>query len=210
MEDAVATASDQAMRATVRMIQDNAETVQQTLQFGAKLAGQLTERSVDQLGRAIRFPGEGAREVAQKSSHDIEAIAHSGTVWGEITRRTFEEWVNVARARMARGFDHINAFWECRTPQDFAALQSEVFRDNIKTLLGYARKAGEHSARLANEADRRLERVPEVMPSRQDAVGGRRQAAPRKSAHQAASRKSAQKRSARVGGATAGRRRTSR
>ncbi len=62
---------------------------------------------------------------------------------------------------MDRGFDRIDAFLQCRTPQDFAALQSDLLRDNLETFLGYARKAGEHSARLADEARLRFGTVAE-------------------------------------------------
>ena len=203
VKDAAARASDQAMRASVEMIQRNAETFQHTLQCGAKLAAQMTERSADQFGRAIGFSGEGAQKAAQKSSHNIEAIVQSGTILSEITQRLSEEWADIARARMDRGFDRIDALLQCRTPQDFAALQSELLRDNMETLLGYARKAGEHSARVTDEAKKRFGSVAEVMASRQHAVRGHGQTAQRKPAHQMARRKSAHKRSARVGKATA-------
>jgi len=49
------------------------------------------------------------------------AIVQSGTVLTEITQRLCEEWAEIARARMDRGFDRIEAFLQCRTPQDFAA-----------------------------------------------------------------------------------------
>ena len=203
MKDAAARASDQAMVASVEMIQRNAETVQHTLQCGAKLAARMTERSADQLGRAIGVSGEGAQKAAQKSSHNMEAIVQSGSVLSEITRRLCEEWADVARARMDRGFDRIDALLQCRTLQDFAALQSELLRDNMETFLGYLRKAGEHSARLADEAKQRFGSVAEVMTSsRQHAVRGHGQTAQRKPAHQTALRKSAHKRSARVGAAT--------
>ena len=78
IKDAAARAGDQAMRASVEMIQRNAETVEHTLQCGAKLAARMTERSADQLGRAIGFSGEGAQKAAQKTSHNIEAIVQSG------------------------------------------------------------------------------------------------------------------------------------
>jgi phasin family protein len=154
-KDAAARASDQAMRAGVEMIQRNAETVQHTLQCGAKLAARMSERCADQFGLAVGFSGEGAQRAAQRSSRNLEVIVQSGTVLTEITQRLSEEWAEMARARMDRGFDRLNAFLQCRTPQDFAALQSEVLRDNIETFLGYARKVGEHSARLAEEARQR-------------------------------------------------------
>jgi hypothetical protein len=156
MKDAAARASDEAMRASVEMIQRNAETVQHTLQCGAKVAARMSERYADQFGRTIGLSGEGAQRAAQNSSRNLEAIVQAGTVLTEITQRLSEEWAEMARARMDRGFDRINAFLQCRTPQDFAALQSEVWRDNIETFLGYARKAGEHSTRLTEEARQRF------------------------------------------------------
>jgi hypothetical protein len=42
------------------------------------------------------------------------------------------------------------------TPQEIIALQSEMLRDNIETFLGFARKAGEHSTRFAEEAKRQF------------------------------------------------------
>jgi len=161
MKDAAARASDQAMRASVEMIQRNAETVQHTLQCSAKLAARMSERCADQFGRTIGFSGESAQRAAQKSSRNLEAIVQSGTVLTEMTQRLCEEWAEMTRARMDRGFDRIETLLQCRTPQDFAALQSELWRDNIETFLGYARKAGEHSARLADEAKQRFGTIAE-------------------------------------------------
>jgi hypothetical protein len=161
VKDVAARASDQAMRASVEIMQRNAEAVQHTLACSARLAARMTQRTADQFGRTIGFSGEGAQTAAQKSSRNLEAIVQSGTILTEITQRLCEEWVEITRARMDRGFDRMDAFLQCRTPQDFALLQSELLRDNMETVLGYARKAGEHSARLCEEARRRFGTVAE-------------------------------------------------
>jgi hypothetical protein len=161
IKDAAAKASDEAMRASVEMIQRNAETVQHTLQCGARLAARMTERSADQFGRAIGLSGEDAQKAAQKSSRNMEAVVQSGAVLTEITQRLCAELADITRAHMDRGFDRVDALLRCRTPQDFAALQSELLRDNVETFLGYARKAGEHSTRLADEARQRLGNLAE-------------------------------------------------
>jgi hypothetical protein len=199
MEDAAAKVTDRAMGASFEMIQRNAKMAQYMVECGAKLTGRMTERSVDQLGRGFGFSGEGAQKAAQASSHNIEALVRSGTAFGEVTRRLFEEWADIARARMDRGFDRISRVWLCRTPQDFAALQSEVLRDNMETLLSYACKAGEHSARLAEKAERRFGSADEVKISRQDALGEQTRTTQGRPAHRAARAKSAHKRSALVG-----------
>jgi Phasin protein len=149
--DAAAAASDQAVRAGVELMQRNAETIQRAFQCGARLAARFTELSADQFGRAFGLSGESAEEAAQKSSHNVEAIVQSGAVLTEITQRMCEEWAHIARARVDRGFERFDAFMQCRTPHDFTALSSELLRDNMETFLGYARKAGEHSVRLAAE-----------------------------------------------------------
>ncbi len=203
VKDAAGRAGDHGMRAGVETIQRNAETVQHTLQCGAKLAARMTERSADHLSRAMTFSGEGAEKAAQKSSHNIEAIVQSGAVISEIAQRLCEEWADITLARIDRSFDRIDSLLQCRTPQDFAALQSELLRDNIETLLAYAFKAGEHSTIVAEDTKQRFQNVPEVMASQQHAATQDGQTPQRKPQYRAERRKSAHKRSARKGEANA-------
>jgi hypothetical protein len=140
----------------------------------------------------------------------MEAVVQSATIMAEMMQRMCVECGDIARGRIERGFKRMGALMQSRTPQDIVALQSEIFRDNVETFLGFARKLGENSTRLAEEAKRRVGSLGEVMTSRPGEVGGQGQTAQGKPAHRAARTKSAHKRSARVGGATAGRRRTSR
>ena len=139
----------------------------------------------------------------------LGAMVQSGTVLSETTKHLFEEWTDIGRARIERGFGRIEAFLQCRTPQDFAALQGELLRDNMETVLSCARKAREHSARLVDEAERRFGSLAEVMTSRPGEVWGQGQTTQRRASHRAARRKSATKRSAPAAGATAKRRRPS-
>ena len=163
VKDAAARASDQAMRAGAEMFQRNAETVQHTIQSSAKLASTMAERTADQFGRAFSFS---RGELTERASRNIEAVVQSSTIMTEMMQRICEEYGDIARARIERGFDRIGAPMRSRTPQDIVALQSEILRDNIETFLRFARKAGEHSTRLADEAKRRME-----------GMGGGRQAA---------------------------------
>src|SRR5262249_46075226 len=104
MKDAAARASDQAMPASVEKNQRNEETDQPTPQGGAKPVARITEPYAHRHGRANGFWGEGAQRAVHKSSRNMEAIVQSGTVLTEITQRLCEEWAEMARARMDRGF----------------------------------------------------------------------------------------------------------
>jgi hypothetical protein len=138
----------------------------------------------------------------------LAAMVQSGTVLSDTAKHLFEEWADIGRARIERGFGRIEAFLQCRTPQDFAALQGELLHDNMETIFSYARKAREHSMRLADEAERRFGSLTEVMRSQPGEVMGQGQTTQRRPSHRAARRKSAHKRSAPA--AAAKRRRPSR
>jgi hypothetical protein len=153
-KDAAARASEQAMRAGAEMFQRNAETVQHAIHSSAKLASTLAECSTDQFGRALRFSGG---ELTERSSGNIEAVVQSGTMMTDMMQRIYAEFGDIARARIERGFERMGALMGSRTSQDIVALQSEILRDNLETFLGFARKAGEHSTRLAEEGQRRIE-----------------------------------------------------
>jgi hypothetical protein len=154
VKDAAARASDQSMRAGIEMFQRNAETVQHTIQSSAKLASTMAECSADQFGRAF---GSSSGELTERSSRNMEEAVQSGTMVSEMMQRMCVECGDIARARIERGFKRMGALVRSRSPQDIVALQSEILRDNLETFLGFARKAAEHSTRLAEEAQRRIE-----------------------------------------------------
>ena len=159
--------------------------------------------------KAARFGNEDPIHRAFERT-PLAAMVQSGTVLSETAKHLFEEWSDIRRARIERGFGRLEAFLQCRTPQDFAALQGELLRDNMETVVSYARKAREHSTRLADEAERRFGSLAEVMTSRPGEVWGQDQTTRHRPSHQAARRKSAHKRSAPATRATAKRRRPSR
>jgi hypothetical protein len=140
--------------------------------------------------KAARFGNEDLIYRALERT-PLAAMVESGTVLRETAKHLFEEWADIGRARIERGFGRIEAFLQCRTPQDFAALQGELLRDNMETVVSYARTAREHSTRLTDEAQRRFGSLAEVMTSRPGEVWGQDQTTRHRPSHQAARRKSA-------------------
>jgi hypothetical protein len=62
--EAAGAINERAMRAGTDILQRHAETVQKTLQSGAKIAARMTERSADHFSRAMGFVGTEARDAS--------------------------------------------------------------------------------------------------------------------------------------------------
>jgi len=156
MAGVAADASEKAVRAGADIMQTHAEAVQKTFQSGATTAAGLTERSAETFGRVMGLSGEEAQKAVQKSVGNLDAILQSGTVLAEVTQRLTGQWVDFARERLERNMDRLERLVHCRTPQEFAALQSEIVRDNLEEFLNYSRRAAEQSMRTAEEMSRRV------------------------------------------------------
>jgi hypothetical protein len=153
VKDEGARVSERAMRTGAEMFERNAEAVQHPVQSSAKLASTIAERSADQFGRAFDFAAGG---VTERSSRNLEAVVQSGTIMAEMMRRMCMECGDIARGRIERSLERMVALVQSRTPQDIVALQSDIYRDNVETFLSFARRLGENSTRLADEAKRRI------------------------------------------------------
>lgn len=88
-------------------------------------------------------------------SDNIDAIIHSSSVLAEVTQSISREWANFARERMEQNFNRFDALLRCRTPHEFAAVQSELLRDNLESLLQCSRRIAEKSMQMAEEATKR-------------------------------------------------------
>ena len=130
---------------------DHSEAVQSS----AEIAARLTECSADQFGRVFGISGDEAYKAAQKSSDNLNAIIQSTSVLAVVTQSISREWVNFTRERMEQNFNRFESLLRCRTPQDLAAVQSEVLRDNLESFLQCTRQIAEASMQMADEATKR-------------------------------------------------------
>ena len=64
--------------------------------------------------------------------------------------------MNFARERMAQNLNRFENLLRCCTPQELAAIQSELLRDNLGSFLQCARRIAEMSMQKADEATKRI------------------------------------------------------
>jgi hypothetical protein len=145
-----------AVRAGTELLQRNSEMMQQMWEVGRNMASQLTGPSLNPLFRALETPDEQAQKAAQQSARNMEAVLESSTVVTQEVQNISREWLEFAQSRFQQTLNSLNALGGCRTPQDAAAVQSELMRDNLEHFLQSARRTAEISARMADSATRKL------------------------------------------------------
>jgi hypothetical protein len=151
-----ADAGASASRAGADMVQRNTETVQQAWETGSKMAGQLTERSMERFARAFGVTGESAQQATEASSRNLESIVHSATILAGGLQSISREWLDFARKRVEQNMHRFDALATSRTPQEILAAQSDLMRDNLEDFVQSTRRVAEISMQMADEAARRM------------------------------------------------------
>ena len=146
--------TDRAARVGLDFMQQGANRVQRVLQSGNELVAQVTAQSADQFGRAFGFTGETGRKAAQDSSGDVNAVFRSGTVLADVTTSMAREWFNFVHDRMERNLARVQSLMNCRTLQEFGAIQSKMLREDIEGMVECTRKIASHSTRVTAAAQR--------------------------------------------------------
>ena len=141
-------AREHAARASIEIVHGSAEMLQQYWLLGSKLATKLA----DQFSRTVGTSSDGSRDAAQKSTANMEAIAGSTAVVAEGIQNMSREWMEFMQTRMQHNLERLNALANCRTAQEFAAVQSELIKDNLEGILQSARRTSEISTRMADDA----------------------------------------------------------
>lgn len=145
-------AGERAAHTSTEMMQQNAEVFRQMWQSGLELASRMGGRPAEDFGRMFGITSDEIRQASEQSSRNVDAIVESGTVIAQGFEGISREWFEFARKRLEQNLQRLNELARCRSPQQFAALQSEILRDNMEDLLHSSRRVAEISAHLAEDA----------------------------------------------------------
>jgi phasin family protein len=67
-----------------------------------------------------------------------------------------QEYFQMVRHQLEKNMDHMNELWTCRTPQDFAAVQSDMVRETVETALESSRRIADMSLKMADDAGKQI------------------------------------------------------
>jgi phasin family protein len=161
---AAAEAGEQVARAGADMLKQNVETLQNTWRSGLEAATSVMGRSSEQFGRTLGLSGEEAQkatEATQRSARNAQTLLYSGTAAARVMGGMSREYFQMVRHQVEKNMDHMNELWTCRTPQDFAAVQSDMVRETVETALESSRRIADMSLKMADETEKQIKQSME-------------------------------------------------
>ncbi len=156
-------AGEEVGRASANLLQQNAATLQNAWRFGLDTATAIMGRSADQFGRTLGLSGNEAQQAAERSARNAEMILYSTTAASKVMSGMSREYFEFVRHQIENSMDRMNDLWRCRTPQDVAAVQSDLVRDSVGSFLESGRRMADMSAKLAEDATKQMTQTMERM-----------------------------------------------
>jgi phasin family protein len=161
---AAAEAGEEVARASANLLKQNVETLQNAWRFGLEAATSAMERSTEPFGRTLGVSGEGAQQAtkaAERSARNAQTLLYTGTAAARVVGGMSQEYFQMVRHQVEKNMDHMNELWSCRTPQDFAAVQSDMVRETVETALESSRRIADMSLKMADDAGKQMKQSME-------------------------------------------------
>jgi phasin family protein len=144
--------SEQVVKTGANLLQQNAEMLQNTWRFGVDVATAIVRRSADQVGQAVGVPGDDAQEATKRSARNTESIFYSATAISKGMNDVSRECLELARHQIESSLNRMSELWRCRTPQDLAAVQTDLVRETLERALESSRRIADMSVKAADDA----------------------------------------------------------
>lgn len=149
---AAAETSGQVVNTGANLLQQNAEMFQNTLRFGMDMVTAMLGRSADQVGQALGVSGDDAQEATRRSARNAESILYSATAMSKGMNDASRECLQLARQQIESSMKGMSELWRCRTPQDFAAAQTDLLREILERALQSSRRIADVSVKAVDDA----------------------------------------------------------
>ena len=150
-----AKASEEVSRVSADLLNQNAEMLQNTWRFGMEAVAEAMNRSSDHLARTFGWTGE-AQQATERSVRNTQSVMESATAVSKGLNEISREYFQFARRQMEKNMDRMNELWRCRTPHEFAAVQSDLIRETMTGVLESGRRVADMSLKVADDAGKRI------------------------------------------------------
>jgi len=153
---AAAETGEEVARAGADLLKQNTEALQNAMRFGLDVTTTVMGRSTDQLGRTLGLSGDGVQEATERSTRNAQTILYSTAAASNAVSGMSREYFELVRHQIENNLNRMSEFWSCRTPQDLVAVQSELLRDAVGSVLESSRRMADLSIKFADDASKRL------------------------------------------------------
>jgi hypothetical protein len=150
----------EAVRAGTQGAEHAVRTARDMLRTGLGAASETALRSTGQLARVFGFSEE-AQDLAARSSHNLQAVAQTGTALARGLQDLSREWLEMTQARLQKNISGFGALARCRSVQDLVAVQTGLVRDNLEEMIDGGRRIAELSMRIVDDAAQTIAAEPE-------------------------------------------------
>lgn len=159
-EAAAETGKDVA-RAGADLLKQNAETLRNACRIGLDMATSVMGQSTEQFGRTLGLSGEGVQHATERSARNAQTILYTGTAAAKVMSGMSQEYFHLVQHQVEKNMDHMNQLWSCRTPQDIAAVQSDIARETIEMALECSRRIADMSLKMTEDTGRHIKQSME-------------------------------------------------
>ncbi len=159
MARTTADASARAARAGVDLAQRNWEGIQQVFESAVEMASHFVEVSADQFNRMLGFSNDEAEKATHQSSDKVESLLQSANAIAAKSGAFSREWLDLSRRLIGENIGRSEALLRCKSPQELFSIQADLAHNNLNVLLQSARRFSDMSARVVDEATRKMNDV---------------------------------------------------
>jgi phasin family protein len=153
---AAAEAGEEVARAGANLLKQNAETLQDAWRLGLDTATSVMGRSTEQFGRTLGLSGDGMQQATEQSARNAQTMLYTGTAAARVMGGMNREYLQMVRHQVERNMEHMKELWACRTPQDFAAVQTDMMREAVETVLESSHRIADMSLKMADDAGKQI------------------------------------------------------
>ena len=147
---------EEVARAGAHLLQQNTETLQNAWRFGLDMATAVMGRSTDRLGRTLGISGNEAQKANEQSARNAETILYTSTAATKLVDGMSREYFEFVRHQIENSMDRMSQLWRCRNPRDVAAVQSDLMRETVGSVLESSRRMADMSLKLADDAAKHM------------------------------------------------------
>jgi hypothetical protein len=163
IEETIVKTGEEMARTGAELLRQNSDMVQKSWSFGSELAASIMNSSSEQLGRTLGVSGDEAQKATDRSARNAETLLYSVTAFARGLNGASQEYLDFLQRQFARNMDRINELWRCRSPQDVAAVQTDLVRETVSDLFERNRRIADMSLRLADDAGSHFAQSMEAM-----------------------------------------------